>query len=999
MSNLQEPFSAEEEKRLILVADDEWINRELLGNVLQDTYDVIYAADGQEALQKIEENKDRLSLVLLDLLMPVMTGLELLKRLKENASLRQIPVIVITSDQESEVESLMLGAVDFIPKPYPRDKVILARVLRTIELFENRQIIHDTERDPLTNLYNKEFFYRYAEQFDQHHKDTKMDAIVIDVYHFHIINERFGTAYADNVLRMIAEKVRKTVRALGGIVCRREADTFMIYCPHGADYNAILESSSVGLTGYNDTDSYVRLRMGVYADVDKTLDIARRFDRAKMAADTLRNSYTKNIEMYDNALHEKELYAERLIEDFSKAISQKQFHVYYQPKFDVRPHIPVLSSAEALVRWEHPELGMLSPGVFIPLFEENGLIQKLDYYVWCEAAAQIRDWKERFCFSVPVSVNVSRIDMYDPHLVDTFMKILKENDLETEDFLLEITESAYTQDSEQIIKTVNHLRELGFRIEMDDFGTGYSSLNMISTLPIDALKLDMQFVRNAFRHQEDTRMLEFIIDIAEYLAVPVIAEGVETEEQLNALKAIGCDVVQGYYFSKPVPANEYEKFIIERKNQRSGPVFENVERRLNRKDTMFGRITQALSGGFENIYYVDTKDDRYVEFSSDGKYEDLQIKRSGVNFFEELHDTILKDIFPADALRTTHCMQKDALLSQLVDEQLFSMTYRLMQNDVPVYYNLKAAKASTHDNHHIVIGVGNVDAQVKEAGIIGNAEKEKLLFPDFAKALSNDMEALYYVDVLSEEYMELKSSGNYHSLPVHISGKKFFEEFPELINQYVYAEDCEKFSSALQKDTLLDALQERPAFYLLFRLVIEEQPVYYRLKAVWAGEKDKRHMIIGIGSIDEQISDGGKLQGKSQSEEIFSKIARALSMEYDSIYYVDTETDRFLEYGSDDADGYRELNLKRSGDDFFTVSRKNIFRVISEEDKARFSEMFTKEHVIQTLNDDRMFSVNYRAICNGVPTYMNLKANRMPDPNDPHIVIGISSANQQGKCD
>ena len=177
--------------------------------------------------------------------------------------------------------------------------------------------------------------------------------------------------------------------------------------------------------GWRETDSYVRLRMGVYANVDKTLDIARRFDRAKMAADTIRNSYTKNIGMYDNALHEKELYAERLIEEFPKAIAQKQFRVYYQPKFDVRSHIPVLSSAEALVRWEHPELGMLSPGVFIPLFEENGLIQKLDHYVWCAAAAQIRDWKERFNFSVPVSVNVSRIDMYDPHLVDIWRRFWK----------------------------------------------------------------------------------------------------------------------------------------------------------------------------------------------------------------------------------------------------------------------------------------------------------------------------------------------------------------------------------------------------------------------------------------------------------------------------------------------------------------------------------------------------------------------------------------------
>ena len=197
---LHEKFYSGNGKRLVLVADDEWINREILGNILKDDYEVLFAADGAEALTLIRENKDMLSLVLLDLLMPNMNGLELLKQLKqEEQKIQRIPVIVLTSDQKSEVESLTLGAVDFIPKPYPQAGVILARVLRTIELSEDRQIIGSTERDPLTNLYNREYFYRYAEQYDQHHKDVEMDAMVIDIYHFHIINDRFGSAFGDGI--------------------------------------------------------------------------------------------------------------------------------------------------------------------------------------------------------------------------------------------------------------------------------------------------------------------------------------------------------------------------------------------------------------------------------------------------------------------------------------------------------------------------------------------------------------------------------------------------------------------------------------------------------------------------------------------------------------------------------------------------------------------------------------------------------------------------------
>ncbi len=565
MLKSHEKFHSSNGKRLILVAEDESANRGILGNVLGDDYEVIFACDGREALEKVREYKQDISLLLLDLMMPVLSGIEVLKKIKSDPELRQIPVIVLTADQNAEVESLTLGAIDYIPKPYPKPEIIHARILKAIELSENRDIIELTERDALTGLYNREYFYSYAEQYDQHHRDREMDAIVVDINHFHMINERFGTAYGDEVLRSIGQKILECVADNDGIVCRREADTFMAYCPHGADYKAILEHASVVLTEGESVNNRVRLRMGVYAKVDKSLEAVRRFDRAKLAADTVRNSYSNAIAIYDNALHEREIYAEQLLDDFSRAIAEKQFKVYYQPKFDVRPKKPVLSSAEALVRWQHPDLGMISPGVFIPLFEENGLIQELDKYVWEETAAQLRRWREEIGFYVPVSVNVSRIDMYDPDLQNNFKALLEKNDLTTEDLLLEITESAYTEDSSQIIDTVNKLREMKFKIEMDDFGTGYSSLNMISTLPIDALKLDMQFVRSAFREQKDTRMLEVIIDIADHLSVPIIAEGVETEEQMTALRELGCDIIQGYYFSRPVPAGEFVPFLEERR--------------------------------------------------------------------------------------------------------------------------------------------------------------------------------------------------------------------------------------------------------------------------------------------------------------------------------------------------------------------------------------------------------------------------------------------------
>ena len=547
------------QERQVLIVEDEFVNREILVNCLETEYSIFCAETDEAAREIIHANFDTLSLVLLDLNLPDGNGLDILRWLRGDAQLSRIPVIVMTSDKESEVESLNLGAIDFISKPYPMPEVIRARVRRVIELTETKDLVRETSRDNLTGLYNREYFFHYAEQYDQFHRDEAMDALVLDINHFRMINERYGKAFADEVLRRAGIAVKAYVRRNGGIACRREADTFLIYCPHMADCSALAEEVATAAGG--GVKGRIRVRLGVYAGVDKSIGMELRFDRAKSAADTIRSSYNMTFAVYDEALHEKEVYAERLLDEFQEAIDRKQFLVYFQPKFDIRPEKPVLCGAEALVRWKHPELGMISPGVFVPLFESNGLVRDLDHYVWREAAAQLRDWKARLGRTVPVSVNVSRVDMLDPELLDTLRSLVEENGLDCRDLHLEITESAYTEDAERIVAAVNGLREAGFLLEMDDFGSGYSSLNMITTLPIDLLKVDMMFIRHAFSEGGDTRILKVIVDIARSLSVPMVAEGVETEEQMLALRELGCDIVQGYYFSRPVPANEFEAFI------------------------------------------------------------------------------------------------------------------------------------------------------------------------------------------------------------------------------------------------------------------------------------------------------------------------------------------------------------------------------------------------------------------------------------------------------
>ena len=556
-------------QRQVLVVEDQALNRDILGMILKNDYDILYAENGLEALEIIQDHLNTLSIVLLDLMMPVMDGFEVLERVRADELMRRIPIIVLTAEKKAELKALQLGAADFIAKPYDAHEVILARVARIIELSEGRRLIRAAERDSLTGLYNPGFFFEYAEQICRYHPHWSMDAVVVDIERFHSVNDLNGRAFGDMILRTLGNAVREFLRGTEGIACRRDADRFDIYCLHCEDYHNVLQFFQQKLNELSNCVS-VRLRMGVCPAFDG-VSLITLFDRAHTACNLIRGSYKTHLMIYNEDMYKRELYSQRLLNDLRQAVEERQFRVYYQPKYDIQSDPPRLNSAEALVRWVHPELGFISPGDFIPLFERNGLIHVVDNYVWSEAAGQIVSWREKFGMTVPLSVNVSRAEVFDPGLEKGLLKLIEDNGLSTKDFKLEITESAYTDDAEQLVAVIQTLREKGFEIEMDDFGSGYSSLNTISSLPIDVLKMDMKFIQNIEENNRDFRLVELILDIARYLKVPVVAEGAETEHQLALLRDAGCDYVQGYYFSRPLPAEEFENLIckeIEVKKER-----------------------------------------------------------------------------------------------------------------------------------------------------------------------------------------------------------------------------------------------------------------------------------------------------------------------------------------------------------------------------------------------------------------------------------------------
>ena len=314
------------------------------------------------------------------------------------------------------------------------------------------------------------------------------------------------------------------------------------------------------------SNASIRLRIGVMP-YQKGMEPAQLIDQAVIACNLAKSDYNEHLFIFDEQMRNTEAREQRLLNDLRHSLDNGEFIIYYQPKYDVTTDNPKLVGVEALIRWDHPELGMIPPDDFIPLFERNGQIGLVDKFVRSESVKQVSKWKEKYGYIIPVSVNISRVEILDNTFETSLDILLEENGLSKDALKLEVTESAYIENADQFINIITSLRQSGYKIEMDDFGSGYSSLNMLSFMPIDVLKMDRAFIKDIDKNEKDIRLVELIIGIAKNLKVPVIAEGVETKTQLQLLKKLGCEMVQGFYFSRPLPAAEFEKNILNKQKK------------------------------------------------------------------------------------------------------------------------------------------------------------------------------------------------------------------------------------------------------------------------------------------------------------------------------------------------------------------------------------------------------------------------------------------------
>ncbi|MGB4984616.1 MAG: EAL domain-containing protein, partial [Erysipelotrichaceae bacterium] len=600
------------EKKYILVVEDNEINRHMLYKILDHDYVVLEAENGEIALRMLRENYELISLVLLDIVMPVLDGFGVLKQMKNDLFLSKIPVIVVSdqSSREMEERALEEGANEYILKPY-RPAIIKQRIAKTIYYRETSSFVDSIQKDPLTGLYSKEYFYVRVEEIIHRQADIKYDLLCCDIERFRLVNEIYGTAVGNELLRYVGKDISKRVGDKG--ICGRIGpDIFAFIIQHQDQY---FEENFAEVI--NDVNKFgikldIILRYGIYQIDQLDTPASLMCDRAVLAQKSIKGKYNTYFAYYDDNIRQKLLEEQTIISYMKEALVENQFKVYFQPKFDLKTE--KIIGAEALVRWIHPTKGFLTPKDFIPIFEKNGFIADLDYYIWDQCCKKMRAWKDMGNEIIPISINLSRISIYDPHLPDKLIDLIKKYGLSPKYLHLEITESAYTEGSTQLIEMISKIRRMGFIIEMDDFGTGYSSLNMLSELPIDIIKLDMRFIQKEEKKSRDRSILSFIISLAKWMNLKVVAEGIETLDQLQYLKSINCEFGQGYYYSKPLPQEQFEDFL---RNTDLNFANQNVSLVINKEQLNIDNLKHIIFVGdyrqdcskfeleYNNVYQID----------------------------------------------------------------------------------------------------------------------------------------------------------------------------------------------------------------------------------------------------------------------------------------------------------------------------------------------------------------------------------------------------------
>ncbi|MCR5628410.1 EAL domain-containing protein [Eubacterium sp.] len=520
----------------------------MLSNIISDMNDAVYVFDNTHRCVWVNEQ-----------------GMNLLEL--KDSSLKEVKDTLfekfknITNKGDSWTENRVVGKKYYIleKKSVKAERGKLAGSVLIIKDDTKRHLavereVYDSRHDSLTGIYNMKYLYsRISNQLA--YTDEEYVLLYLNIKSFKLINENFGKTYGDVVLIELANWIRNNVS--DGLYGRLVSDTFGI-CILKKDFDEDFYTRELSdfVVILKNVELRINIHIGVYEVLNRSMDVSVMFDRAHLAISNVEEKYKTVVRYYDEKIRNELLEEQRLVSDFPVAIKYDHIIPYLQPIVDEKGKVV---GAEALARWNHSEMGFLPPYKFIPLFEKNGLITQLDMHIWEQACKILNEWK-KLNLDLFISINISPKDFYFTDVVSVIVKLIKKYDIEPRKLRIEITETAMMSNPEERIDILNKFRDAGFIVEMDDFGSGYSSLNTLKDMPVDLLKIDMKFLSKD-NDERANKIIKTIINLTNDLNIVSLTEGVETKEQFEGLLAMGCELFQGYYFSKPMPVEEFSSFI------------------------------------------------------------------------------------------------------------------------------------------------------------------------------------------------------------------------------------------------------------------------------------------------------------------------------------------------------------------------------------------------------------------------------------------------------
>lgn len=550
----------QKEKEKILILEKGIEDRDKLKDMLMAEYSVDFVESMETALDNLKE-RGKYQAVLIDAFMPDGKGFEFLREIKKS-KYSHPPVVAMVESYDTQISRKLLcsGVEEYVLKPLEKTVVLnrIKNVIARSNLFKLADNKYELRFDSLTGLYNRHTMYTHIREMLDEHNDVKFGLVILDVNNFSLYNSTLGEKEGDRLLCYIADSVRNMVKDIKFCSYGRVgSDIYCICEPYDKQIiDRQINSLKQNLQKYR-KDYMIEMSAGVYIVEDSSVSVEVMFTRADMAAQKNKTEYMTSFRIYDDTMEKSANREQEVVNEMQKALEEGQFVVYLQPKCSLKNGR--VYGAEALVRWQHPKKGILSPSTFIPVFEKHGFISRLDYFMWERVCMLIRKWLDQGIKPMPVSVNMSRISMYNPLISDLLEGLVKKYNISPEYVNIEITESAYMDNPNLMKNTLKRLKKAGFIVMMDDFGSGYSSLNTLKEFDVDVVKIDMNFLPEHNNKQKGEKILSSVVGMIEALEMESVIEGVETAEQKRYLEGIGCDFAQGYYFSKPMPAELYQQ--------------------------------------------------------------------------------------------------------------------------------------------------------------------------------------------------------------------------------------------------------------------------------------------------------------------------------------------------------------------------------------------------------------------------------------------------------